>query len=226
MKKAIGYIRVSTDKQADEGVSLDAQRAKIESWCKANDCELVAVVPDAGISGGAELDKRPGLLLALESVKLHKAAVLVVTKRDRLARDYMIAGMAERLFSKAGAKVVVTDGGGNGDAPEDMLMRGIQDVFAQYERLLIKFRTKVALAHKKARGEKYAPVPFGFREVEKRLVAVESEALVVARILRERKAGATLQSIADGLNNQGIKGKRGGKWHPYTISYLINRQAA
>lgn len=226
MKKAIGYIRVSTEQQAGEGVSLEAQRAKVESWCRANGFELVAVEADAGISGGAELDKRPGLLRALDAVRRCKAEVLVVVKRDRLARDYMLAGMAERLVAKAGAKVVATDGGGNGDAPEDMLMRGIQDVFAQYERLLIKFRTKVALAHKKAKGEKYAPVPFGFREVEGRLVEVEAEARVVAHILRQRQAGRTLVEIADELNTQGIQGKRGGRWYASTVRYLIQRQAA
>ena len=59
MTTAIGYIRVSTDGQAQDGVSLDAQRAKIEAWCSLNDYELTAVHVDAGISGKSALN-RPG----------------------------------------------------------------------------------------------------------------------------------------------------------------------
>ena len=51
MEQAIGYIRVSTEKQTNEGVSLEAQKARIASWCKTNDYELVKVYVDAGISG-------------------------------------------------------------------------------------------------------------------------------------------------------------------------------
>ena len=223
MKKAIGYIRVSTEQQADEGVSLDAQRAKIEGWCKANDCELVAVHVDAGISG-KNMDKRPGLLKALGSMK--RDMVLVVYSLSRLARSTKdTLAIAERL-EKSGADMVSLSEKIDTTGAAGKMMFRMLAVLAEFERDVISERTTAALAHKKANGEKYAPVPFGFREVEKRLVAVESEALVVARILAQRKAGSTLQAIADGLNGQGIKGKRGGKWHPYTIKYLIERQSA
>lgn len=226
MQKAIGYIRVSTDQQAEEGVSLDAQKARISAWCAANDYELVAVFDDA-VSGGAEIDKRRGLLLALDAVKAHKAVALVVFKRDRLARDVMNAAMIERLVSKVGAKVVATDGGGNGDAPEDFLLRGIQDVFAQYERMLIRFRTKAALAHKKANNEKYAPVPFGYREaLDKRLEVVAAEADLVAQIVKQRESGRTLQAIANDMNQRGVVGKQGGKWYPSTVKVILARKAA
>ena len=74
MKQAIGYIRVSTEKQANEGVSLEAQEAKIVSWCKANDYELVKVYVDAGISG-KRMDTRKELLAALASLKKGMALV-------------------------------------------------------------------------------------------------------------------------------------------------------
>ena len=223
MKKAIGYIRVSTEQQADEGVSLETQRAKIEGWCKANACELVVVEVDAGISG-KNMDKRPGLLKALGRMK--RDMVLVVYSLSRLARSTKdTLAIAERL-EKAGADMVSLSEKIDTTGAAGKMMFRMLAVLAEFERDVISERTTAALAHKKAIGEKYAPVPFGFREVGGRLVEVESEALVVAEILAKRKAGATLQSIANGLNKQGIKGKRGGKWRPYTISYLINRQAA
>jgi site-specific DNA recombinase len=99
-------------------------------------------------------------------------------------------------------------------------------VLNEFERDQIAERTKAALSYKKAKGEKYAPVPFGYREVEGRLVEVKREANIVAEILELREQGSTLAGIADLLNTRGIEGKRGGKWYASTVSYLIKRQAA
>jgi DNA invertase Pin-like site-specific DNA recombinase len=226
MKQAIGYIRVSTEQQAQEGVSLDAQRAKLKTWCKANGYELVAIHEDAGISGALEIGDRPGLGAALDEAKRRKVAALVVVKRDRLARDYVEAGLIERLFAKVGAKVLATDGGANGDSPEDMLQRGIVDLFATYERMLIKLRTKTALQHKKRTGQKYTnKTPYGFEAIDGRLVQVQQEAEVVAEIQTARAGGKTLQAIADSLNERGIPTKTGRQWQPATIHYLLKRTA-
>ena len=223
MKKAIGYIRVSTEQQATEGVSLEAQRAKIESWCVANDCELVAVEVDAGISGKS-MGKRPGLLKALGNMK--RDMVLVVYSLSRLARSTKdTLAIAERL-EKAGADLVSLSEKIDTTGAAGKMMFRMLAVLAEFERDVISERTTAALAHKKQSGEKYAPVPFGFREVEGRLVTVESEALVVARILRDRQAGRTLVEIAEALNTKGIAGKRGGRWYASTVRYLIQRQAA
>ncbi|MBN1961710.1 MAG: recombinase family protein [Deltaproteobacteria bacterium] len=159
-QKAIGYIRVSTEEQH---LGPEAQRDAMKKWCKANNKIFVAVFSDLGISGGAPIDKRPGLISAIESLKEQQAGILLVAKRDRLARDVVIAAMIERLAERTGAKVLTTDGTGNGDSPEAMLLRGIVDVFAQYERALIRSRTKAGLAVKKNRNERRGGLPFGFR---------------------------------------------------------------
>ena len=93
-KVVVGYVRVSTDEQA---LGPKAQVDSMVRWCKANECELAAVHEDVGISGAAALDKRPGLQHAFASVAEHNAGVLLVAKRDRLARDVMISAMVERL---------------------------------------------------------------------------------------------------------------------------------
>ena len=101
--KAVGYVRVSTEQQAGEGVSLEAQKAKIEMWCKANDCELIEVFVDAGISGKS-MDKRPGLQRAL--VSSGKGMALVVYSLSRLARSTKdTLAISERL-DKQGADLV------------------------------------------------------------------------------------------------------------------------
>ena len=95
----------------------------------------------------------------------------------------------------------------------------------QMERKVIGERTKAALAHKKAIGEKYAPVPFGYKEIEGRLEVVKHEALLVAEINQKRAAGYTLQSIAHYLNEKGVMGKQGGKWYASSVSCILKRAA-
>lgn len=225
MKQAIGYIRVSTEKQANEGVSLEAQEAKIVTWCKANGYELVKVYVDAGISGALPMDSRNGLSDALVTLKKCKADALVVVKRDRLSRDNIEAGLIDRECAKLKAKVMATDGN-NGDAPEDMLMRGMFDLFATYERLVIKMRTRAALQHKKRTGQKYTnQTPYGFEAIEGRLVQVQQEAEIVAEIQASRTGGNTLQFIADSLNTRGIPTKTGKQWAPATIHLLLKRSS-
>ena len=102
--KAVGYVRVSTEDQAREGVSLEAQRAKIEAWCAANGYELVAMHEDAGLSG-SRADNRPGLQLALEQACHEKTALVAysISRISRSTRDLL--GIAERL-EQAGADLV------------------------------------------------------------------------------------------------------------------------
>src|SRR5688572_24763258 len=90
---AVGYLRVSTE---DQSLGLDAQREALTRWCAANGATLVAVHVDQGVSGGAPLEERPALLAALDELRVRGAGVLLVAKRDRLARDTLVAGMVER----------------------------------------------------------------------------------------------------------------------------------
>jgi len=223
MQKAIGYIRVSTEQQADEGVSLAAQKAKIAAWCAVNDYHLAEVFVDAGISGKS-MDKRQGLKDALAAVK--KGGVLVVYSLSRLARSTKDTLAISEQLDKAGADLVsLTEKIDTTGAAGKMMFRMLA-VLAEFERDVIAERTKSAMSHKKAIGDVYSPVPFGFQAIDGKLEQVEAEALVVAEILAMRNQGDTLNAIADSLNNRGIEGKRGGKWFASTVRYLIQRQAA
>lgn len=225
MKKAIGYIRVSTEQQADEGVSLDAQKAKIAAWCVANDYQLdeASLFIDAGISGKT-MNKRPGLAKALAAVK--KSDALVVYSLSRLARstkDTLV--IAEQIDAKKADLVSLCEKLDTTTAAGRMMFKMLA-VLADFERDLVGERTKAALNHKKASGEVYSPTPFGFEAINGKLHQVEAEAAVVQEILAMRNQGATLGVIADNLNSRRIEGKRGGKWFPSTVRYLIQRQGA
>jgi len=223
MKQAIGYVRVSTDQQADEGVSLEAQKSKIAAWCELNDYELVGVYEDAGISG-KNITKRPGLNEALNLVKPDMA--LVVHSLSRLARSTKdCIDIAEELKANNCDLVSLTEKIDTSSAMGEFFFTLIA-ALGQMERKLIGERTKAALAHKKANGEKYAPIPFGYKEIEGKLEAVKKETELVAEIVSKRAAGATLRSIADWLNDEGVIGKQGGKWHASSVSYVLKRQEA
>ena len=103
MKQAIGYIRVSAEQQADEGVSLDAQRAKISAWCMVNDYELVDVQVDAGISG-RRMKNRQGLQKALSQTK--KGMALVVYSLSRMSRSVKDTLAISEQLDKVGADLV------------------------------------------------------------------------------------------------------------------------
>lgn len=223
MRKAIGYIRVSTEQQAEQGVSIETQQAKIEAWCELNEYELTGIYDDAGISG-MSMKNRPQLQAALAAVK--KDMALVVYSFSRLARssDDLIA-TAKQLEKRGADLVSISERIDTTGAAGKMLFR-ILAVLAEFERDLVSERTTAALAHKKATMQKYAPVPFGYKEVEGRLEVVHEEAQVVSEILNMREAGHTLAAIAETMNSRGIPGKRGGTWYPSTVKYLIERQAA
>lgn len=221
---AVAYLRVSTD---DQTLGPQAQRAAIARWAASQGVSVVAWFEDHGISGGAPLDKRPALVDALDALADHGAGVLVVAKRDRLARDVMVSAMVERLAERAGARVVSAAGEGNGDDPTAVLMRRIVDAFSEYERALIKARTRAALRVKADRGERVGAVPVGCAVADdgRTLVADPREARAVALIQELRADGMTIRAIADALNARGVPA-RGRRWHPTTVARVLRRAEA
>ena len=223
MKQAIGYIRVSTEQQANEGVSLEAQKAKIAAWCVTNGYELVNVFVDAGISGKS-MDKRPGLQDAMKSLK--KGMALVSYSLSRLARSTKDAlSIGETVAKRKADMVSLTEQIDTTTAAGKMMFQMLS-VLAEFERNLVAERTTNALQHKKRTGQKYTnQTPYGFEAIEGRLVQVQQEAEVVAEIQASRTGGNTLQSIADGLNGRNIPTKTGKLWAPATIHLLLKRSS-
>jgi site-specific DNA recombinase len=221
MKQAIGYVRVSSGDQVENGDSLGAQRARIEAWCAMSGYELGAVFEDAGISGKT-MKNREGLLEALDSVR--EGTALVVYSLSRLARSTRDALAISEMLTKKGADLVSLSEQIDTTTAAGVMVFRMLSVLAEFERDLVSERTRAVLSHKKAKGEKYSPLPFGYSEEDGRLVELEEEAAVVVEVLAMREAGYTLTAIADKLNARGIQGKRGGKWYAGTIRYLIGRQ--
>lgn len=223
---AVGYVRVSTTKQAAEGVSLDAQRARVEAWCTANGYELEAVHVDAGLSGSRAAN-RLALQLALTAAGRSKA--LVVYSLSRLARSAKDAiAISERLH-KAGADLVslseridTTSGAGK------MVFR-MPAVLADFERDLISERTSTAMQHKRSRGEYTGGLePYGWRRPTNgdQLEPHPAEQEIVRKASSLREAGLSLRPIGGRLEADGRFPRSGGHWHARTVRDLLEARAA
>jgi DNA invertase Pin-like site-specific DNA recombinase len=226
--QAYGYIRVSTAGQSDNGVSLDAQRAKIAAWCDANGYTLVGVFTDAGISG-KRADNRPGLLAALDAVCNARDTALVVYSLSRLARSTKDAiGIAEQL-DKAGCDLVsLSERIDTTSAAGKMVFRMLA-VLAEFERDLVSERTTAALAHLKANGRRVGAIPYGFDVLSDgvTLVPNPTEQAVIRDIHTMRAGGCTLEAIAATLTERGVPTKTGKskRWGHRSVASILERTA-
>jgi site-specific DNA recombinase len=219
---AVGYVRASTSEQ---DLSPQAQRAALERHCREHGLRLVAVFVDQGISGADPASKRPGLLGAFAAVVQHRAGVLLVHRRDRLARDAVLAGLIEREVQRMGAQVHAVEGAANGDTPEAKFHRRMQDVVAEYERDLIGARTKAILAWKRERGERVGQVPYGYRVARDsvRLVEHPGEQKMISHVRRLAARGLSPRAIALRLDADGVRARGKLGWHRTTIQRLLAR---
>ena len=224
--KAVGYIRVSTAGQADEGISLEAQQAKIEAWCLVNGCELSECFVDAGISG-KRADNRPELQKALTAAT-KDGAVLVVYSLSRLARSTKdTISIGERL-EKSGADLVsLTEKIDTTTAAGKMVFRMLA-VMAEFERDLVSERTTAALSHMKQQGKRTGNVPYGFDldSDGETLVSNAEEQANIDLINSLKAKGYSLRAIASELSTTGIKTKKGNTaWTHTAVSRIVKRAA-
>jgi DNA invertase Pin-like site-specific DNA recombinase len=206
----IGYIRVSTDQQAESGAGMAAQRAAILAQCKHNGWELARIYEDNGASAKA-LTGRPGLSEALQVLSQGDAAALVVSKLDRLARSvHDFAGLV-RVAEREGWGIVALDLGVDMTTPTGGLLANVTASVAEWERRIISVRTSEALAQRKAAG-----VQLGRPRTLDPAIAKKIRSL--------RAEGVTLQAIADELNSEGVATPSGRTWSPALVRKVSLQQ--
>ncbi len=215
----MGYARVSTEEQDREGVSLDAQRARIEAWAQGNDTPLIGFFEDAGISG-SKADNREGLQKAI-GMACEQRAILVVYSLSRLSRSTKdTLALAERL-GKAGADLVsLSEKIDTTSAAGKMVFRMLA-VLNEFERDQISERTAAALRHKREKRQPYSPTPYGFDRICDLLVVNHDEQKVIEEILELREKGWSLRKIANRLNVEKVPAKRGGRWFASAVRSVI-----
>lgn len=223
--RAVGYLRVSTEEQAAGGYGLDAQERAVRAFAASQGCTLVDVIVDAGVSGAGAPETRPGFARVLELAAAGDCAVLLVWKFDRLARHLVHAvRTAHRLQEEYGVVLrSVTEPIDTATAIGQMIFAVLAGM-AQQEREAITARTLGGKKEKSRRGGfAGGAAPLGYaRDREGGLCLEPAEADIVARIFALRQAGHTLQEIARQLNDAGAPTKRGGRWHPATVRYILD----
>lgn len=224
MEKAVCYLRVSTEEQARNGVSLAAQEEKLLAYCRLTGLEPVAMIREEGISGSKALGTRPGGVELLKLVARKDVKHVVALKLDRLFRDAADALNQTKAWDKAGVALHLVDMGGqtiNTASAMGRFFLSMMAGFAELERNLIAERTSTALTHKKAHREAYGPTPYGFNREGDSLAVNSQEQEAVTKIKGWRQAGWSLRRIVEELNRLAIPTKRGGQWYAGTVRYLL-----
>lgn len=222
MIKAVGYVRVSTISQVDDGVSLAAQEVKIRAWADLNGYEEVVVYSDPGVSG-AKMETRRGLQDALAVIK--KGDALVAYSLSRLSRSTKdMLGIAD-LLSKRGADLVsITEKIDTTSAAGKMLTRMLM-ILSEFERDQVSERTRCALQHMKQNRQRVGAIPFGYRLCEggKTLEAdlEEQETITMTRHLRQQ--GRSLRAIASELADSGRYARNGKVFEATQVRAMLPR---
>jgi len=225
LMKTIGYVRVSTDKQADRGVSLDAQAEKIRAMAVVHSSELLDMIVDGGES--AKSLNRPGMARLLALVDAGEVQVVIIAKLDRLTRSVKdLCTLLER-FSKRGVTLISVAESLDTGSAAGRLVLNIMTAVSQWEREAIGERTRDAMSHKRNNGERVGNIQFGYRLCAdgKHLEQDPSEQAVLGEIRHLRRGGATLRGIAAELNHRGLSTRRGSPWRMEHVA-RINKQGA
>ncbi len=229
--KLVSYLRVSTDKQADQGLGLDVQETAARTWAKTNGHKLATVVADEGISGASDLEARPGLLEVMDLVRSGQVGGVLVYRLDRLARDLIVQETLLGEFRRLGGQVFSTSEAEANyvtDDPSDpsrKLIRQVLGAVAEYERAMTALRLQSGRAAKAtAGGYAYGAPSLGYVAEDGELALCSDEADTLARIYELHDQGKSLREIAVALEAEQRPTKRGGtRWHPNTLSRILAR---
>lgn len=226
MMRAVGYIRVSTEEQAKEGISLDTQKDRISAFAHAKDWQLGELYQDEGFSG-KNLD-RPALQALIKAAGNGAFDVVIIYKLDRLTRKVRDLGyLIEDVFEKNGIGFTSVQDNFDTTTASGKLILNVLGSVAQWERDIISERTKDALQYKSENDEYLGTPPLGFRAEGKDLKKVDQELQVVQRVWELRGKGRkklSLAEVARRLNEEGCQSKRGGRFYHSTVAYILKNQ--
>jgi site-specific DNA recombinase len=223
--QVLGYVRVSTEKQAEAGLSLDAQTAKIRAMAEVKGVPLAAVLIDAGASAKS-LD-RPEMTRLLALVDARTVATIIVAKLDRLTRSIRdLTDLLDR-FERRGVSLVSVAESLDTRSSAGRLVIHIMGSVSQWERETIGERTRDVLQHKRANGERVGTLPFGAQLAADgvHLEAAPVEQRLLARMRTLRADGYSTRQIAADLNTHGVTTRRGTAWRFQNVAHALKVSA-
>jgi len=216
---------VSAEDQATNGVSLEAQAAKLAAYASLYELAIVETISDAGES--AKSLNRPGLQRALAMLRKGEADGLVVVKLDRLTRsvgDWQT--LIDSYFGeKAGKQLMSVSDSIDTRTAGGRMCLNLLLVVSQWEREVIAERTKEALRVKISRSERCGKVRFGF-DLDadgNTLIENPTEQAAISTMVELRQSGATYRAIAAELTERGIMPKESSKWDHSAVRRILAR---
>lgn len=217
--RVVGYVRVSTDMQAEKGKSIDNQIERIKTYCKEKDFILDEIFIDEGYSG--KNLNRPSFQEMFERIQKGDINALVVWHSNRFARnlrDYLnCLDSLEKLKVKFYSIEEPNISGSSGKA-----MRNLMGVFAEYQSDITGEHTRSVKANLKKNKQVYCPYPpLGYKNEDGKLVRDPEQFKIVEEILHMKTKGYSMNKIASILNERGIIGSKNGKFHASTIQKII-----
>ncbi len=222
--KAVGYARVSTEEQAREGISLENQRTKIETYCELNDLLLVDIIEDAGKSG-KDLN-REGIQTLIARIQRREIDAVVVYKLDRLSRRVKDTLSLMDLIEKKGVAFHSITERIDTKSAMGKFFLNIMASMNQWERDTIAERTRDALRLKIVKNERAGQIPYGYRlgQDGKTLFGDPEDQEAISLILELRQAGCSLREICNELSERRYR-PAGKTWHPQTVKNILKRVA-
>jgi len=218
--RAALYVRVSTEDQAKEGFSLDAQTQRLEAYCRLKDLTISDMYREEGYSG--RNTDRPeykrmmddhdkwDILLVLKMDRIHRNSVNFTIMMDELRRKGKEFSSVQEKFDTA--------------TPMGRFAMDIIQRIAQLESEQIGDRVKTRMVRKAKYGTGHmgSAHPYGYVYERGSLVVIEYEAEVVRDIYSMSSEGKSLRSIADALNNSLSQPKKGGRWSHQSVSNILH----
>lgn len=222
--RVVGYIRVSTDAQADK-FGIDTQKSIITEYCESHDMELMDWYIDSGVSGVSE--SRPQLdLLLFGEIGNPPVEAVIVAKSDRMARDIKLYYYYMMLFEKrkmqliSATEEIVNDDSGLGNVYKALMLFVAEQERANISRRTSGGRREKALMGGYSGGRK----AYGYRLVNGRLCEDPEEAKMVREVFLLREEGKTLRAICDILDEEGYLTRKGKKFNSAGIASILKNE--
>src|SRR5712692_9228186 len=219
---ALGYVRRSKESAA-RTVSLEDQRARIQTYCQEHEWSLAEVVADDGVSGG----RRERLERLAERVKAIRARAIVVYHLDRFARDLAATLDFIRRFARRGVELhVVGRGRVEADTASGFIVTAVEGLAAEHFRRVIAEKTRDALARLRSKGRRVSRfAPYGYRVASGgRLVVDPKEQVLLGNIAALRAQGLSLRWISLALAHQGLLARNGRPLGPSTLYQIVRNR--
>ncbi len=228
MEAAIIYCRVSTDKQAEQGISLEMQLTRCVEYCETEGLDILDTIVDAGISAKT-IAGRQGFMKIMDLIRKRKIRHLVTYKLDRAFRSTLEGLQVIELMNKKGCGLHIVDEHSTvkTESADDEFMLALKMSLAQRERKLVSERTKDALDRKREKGEFCGgEPPYGHRNEAGMLVPDIEEQAVIKKIRKLRTKGYSIRRVAKCLEEDGHLNRRGKAFTKTAVERIIKREAA